>query len=68
VVVQTHGAMGSTSPISTSSPPAVDGTDKPSGGSISTTCRIPCYARYREGFVTNIQKGDVPSHYQSLTT
>ena len=27
-----------------------------------------CYTRYREGFVTNIQKGDVPSRYQSLAT
>jgi len=25
-----------------------------------------CYTRYREGFVTNVQKGDVPSRYQSL--
>ena len=25
-----------------------------------------CYTRYREGFVTNIQKGDVPARYQSL--
>jgi hypothetical protein len=25
-----------------------------------------CYTRYREGFVTNVQKGDVPSQYQSL--
>src|SRR5262245_1640649 len=25
-----------------------------------------CYMRYREGFVTNVQKGDVPSRYQSL--
>src|SRR5262245_44006556 len=23
---------------------------------------------YREGFVTNVQKGDVPAHYQSLAT
>ena len=27
-----------------------------------------CYRHYREGFVTNIQKGDVPSRYQSLAT
>jgi len=27
-----------------------------------------CYRRYREGFVTNVQKGDVPSRYQSLAT
>lgn len=27
-----------------------------------------CYTRYRNGFVTNVQKGDVPSHYQSLAT
>jgi len=27
-----------------------------------------CYQRYREGFVTNIQKGDVPTRYQSLAT
>ena len=27
-----------------------------------------CYRRYREGFVTNVQKGDVPSLYQSLAT
>src|SRR5882672_578966 len=27
-----------------------------------------CYDRYREGFVTNVQKGDVPSRYQSLAT
>ena len=27
-----------------------------------------CYTRYREGFVTNGQKGDVPSRYQSLAT
>src|SRR4030095_11350297 len=27
-----------------------------------------CYPRYREGFVTNVQKGDVPSRYQSLAT
>jgi hypothetical protein len=27
-----------------------------------------CYTRYREGFVTNVQKGDVPAHYQSLAT
>jgi hypothetical protein len=25
-----------------------------------------CYTRYREGFVTHVQKGDVPSRYQSL--
>ena len=25
-----------------------------------------CYTRYREGFVTNVQKGDVPTRYQSL--
>ena len=25
-----------------------------------------CYTRYREGFVTNVQKGDVPARYQSL--
>jgi hypothetical protein len=25
-----------------------------------------CYTRYREGFVTNVQRGDVPSRYQSL--
>jgi hypothetical protein len=25
-----------------------------------------CYTRYRNGFVTNVQKGDVPSQYQSL--
>ncbi len=27
-----------------------------------------CYTCYREGFVTNVQKGDVPSRYQSLAT
>jgi Putative transposase len=27
-----------------------------------------CYRRYREGFVTNVQKGDVLSRYQSLAT
>jgi hypothetical protein len=27
-----------------------------------------CYTRYREGFVTNVPKGDVPSRYQSLAT
>jgi len=27
-----------------------------------------CYTRYREGFVTNVQKGDVPSRYQSWAT
>jgi hypothetical protein len=27
-----------------------------------------CDRRYREGFVTNVQKGDVPSRYQSLAT
>jgi hypothetical protein len=27
-----------------------------------------CYRRYREGFVTNVQEGDVPSRYQSLAT
>jgi len=27
-----------------------------------------CYTRYREGFVTNGQKGDVPARYQSLAT
>ena len=27
-----------------------------------------CYTRYREGFVTNVQKDDVPSRYQSLAT
>jgi Putative transposase/Transposase zinc-binding domain len=27
-----------------------------------------CYTRYREGFVANVQKGDVPSRYQSLAT
>lgn len=25
-----------------------------------------CYTRYRHGFVTNVQKGDVPSRYESL--
>src|SRR5215510_14767090 len=25
-----------------------------------------CYTRYREGFVTNVQKGDVPTRYQIL--
>jgi hypothetical protein len=25
-----------------------------------------CYQRYRNGFVTNVQKGDVPARYQSL--
>ena len=25
-----------------------------------------CYSKYRNGFVTNVQKGDVPSRYQSL--
>ena len=25
-----------------------------------------CYRRYREGFVTNVQHGDVPARYQSL--
>jgi hypothetical protein len=27
-----------------------------------------CYTRYREGFVTNVPKGDVPARYQSLAT
>jgi hypothetical protein len=27
-----------------------------------------CYTRYREGLVTNVQKGDVPARYQSLAT
>jgi hypothetical protein len=27
-----------------------------------------CYTRYREGFVTNVPKGEVPSRYQSLAT
>jgi hypothetical protein len=27
-----------------------------------------CYRRYRNGFGTNVQKGDVPSRYQSLAT
>ena len=27
-----------------------------------------CYTRYREGCVTNVQKGDVPARYQSLAT
>ena len=27
-----------------------------------------CYTRYRNGFVTNVQKGDVPSRSQSLAT
>src|ERR671933_819406 len=27
-----------------------------------------CYTRYREGLVTNVPKGDVPSRYQSLAT
>ena len=27
-----------------------------------------CYTRYREGFVTNVQKGEVPTRYQSLAT
>lgn len=27
-----------------------------------------CYTRDRNGFVTNVQKGDVPSRYQSLAT
>jgi Putative transposase len=27
-----------------------------------------CYTRYREGFVTNVQKGDVPTWYQTLAT
>ena len=27
-----------------------------------------CYTRSREGFVTNIQKGEVPARYQSLAT
>src|SRR5918998_3660686 len=26
----------------------------------------PCYTRYPNGFVTNVQKGDVPSRYESL--
>ena len=25
-----------------------------------------CYAQYPHGFVANVQKGDVPSRYQSL--
>src|SRR5262249_45174775 len=25
-----------------------------------------CYTRYREGFVTNVQKGEVPTRYPSL--
>jgi hypothetical protein len=29
---------------------------------------MPVTRRYREGFVTNVQKGDVPSRYQSLAT
>ena len=27
-----------------------------------------CYAKYPNGFVANVQKGDVPSRYQSLAT
>ena len=27
-----------------------------------------CYAKYPKGFVANVQKGDVPSRYQSLAT
>jgi hypothetical protein len=27
-----------------------------------------CYAKYPHGFVANVQKGDVPSRYQSLAT
>jgi hypothetical protein len=27
-----------------------------------------CYTRYREGFVTNVHKGEVPARYQSLAT
>ncbi len=27
-----------------------------------------CYTRYREGFVANVQKGNVPARYQSLAT
>jgi putative transposase/transposase-like zinc-binding protein len=27
-----------------------------------------CYTRYREGCVTNVQKGDVPTRYQTLAT
>jgi Putative transposase/Transposase zinc-binding domain len=27
-----------------------------------------CYTRYRAGFVTNVQKGEVPARYQSLAT
>jgi Transposase zinc-binding domain/Putative transposase len=27
-----------------------------------------CYTRYRAGFVTNVQKGDVPTRYQTLAT
>ena len=27
-----------------------------------------CYRRYRKGFVTNVQPGDVPARYQSLAT
>ena len=27
-----------------------------------------CYTRYREGFVTHVQKGKVPSQYQSLAS
>ena len=27
-----------------------------------------CYQRYPNGFVTNVQKGDVPTRYQSLAT
>ena len=27
-----------------------------------------CYEKYPNGFVANVQKGDVPSRYQSLAT
>ena len=26
-----------------------------------------CYTRYREGFVTNVQKGEVPTRYQQTS-
>jgi hypothetical protein len=47
-------AMARTIPIYTSSPPGVAGISRPG-------------SEYM-GFVRTVQKGDVPSHYQSLAT
>ena len=43
------GAMGRTIPLSTSSPPAVEGIARAGSGSLSTTCHIPCSVRSGSG-------------------